>query len=562
MMIAPRSARSGWRRRPLLSASFRVAATLVPVIVSMGVAFALNRMLPTASDTTTSVGRSLLLAVCSLAALVVTDKLARRFLPLAVLLQLSLIFPDQTPSRFKAALKGGSGRRLAREVDLARHDGISDDPTRAAEQLLMLATAMGDHDRRTRGHSERVRLYTDLIAEELGMSDDERSRLQWAALIHDIGKIEVPQEILNKKGRPDAKEWAILQTHPLVGERLASPVEAWLGDAVHAVVGHHERWDGTGYPRGLKGPAIPRAAAIVAVADAFEVMTAVRSYKQSMPLADARAELTRCAGTHFSPDVVRALLSVSIGRLRRSMGVLAGLAHLPFVGQAAKAAAYAPDSVATAVGFTTSTAAAGVGVVAVSGALSVASTPPARTDAGPVNLSSRTSLEMLDHLHATQVPSTSRSQPDVVVAVADIEMANETTAVASIVEPPPTTMTTLAEPTPDTTVVVGDAPPAADGVVQPPPEAPPTETDADDQSDDNDDDQDEHGARSDDKSENRGKSSGNSGSGSSGSSGSSGNSGSGSSGSGSGGSGSGGSGGSSGSGNGGHSGQSGKSDDD
>lgn len=150
-MVAPTGARSGWQRRPLLLSSLRVGATLLPVAASVGVALALNRVLPYASDTFPAIGRSFGLLLCSLGALVITDALARRFLPLAALLQLSLVFPDQTPSRFKTALKGGSGRRLAREVDLARRDGISDDPSRAAEQLLMLATAIGEHDRRTRG---------------------------------------------------------------------------------------------------------------------------------------------------------------------------------------------------------------------------------------------------------------------------------------------------------------------------------------------------------------------------------------------------------------------------
>ena len=125
--------------------------------------------------------------------------------------------------------------------------------------------------------------------------------MQWAALIHDIGKIAVPPEILNKKGAPTKHEWDILRTHPGEGEALAAPVAPWLGEWVHAIGGHHEKWDGTGYPRGLAGAAIPRAATIVAVADSFEVMTAVRSYKKAMPLADARAELTRCAGTHLTP---------------------------------------------------------------------------------------------------------------------------------------------------------------------------------------------------------------------------------------------------------------------
>jgi hypothetical protein len=116
------------------------------------VAFALDRVLPTASGTMGALGRAAGLVVCSMGALVVTDALGRRFLPLATLLQLSLVFPDPTPSRFKTALKGGSGRRLAREIETARRQGLSDEPTLAAEQLLMLATAMGDHDRRTRGH--------------------------------------------------------------------------------------------------------------------------------------------------------------------------------------------------------------------------------------------------------------------------------------------------------------------------------------------------------------------------------------------------------------------------
>jgi hypothetical protein len=367
---------SVWQRRRFLSGALRVAVTLVPIAVSVGVSLVLSRALPSTSATIASIGRVLLIAACSLVALAMTDAVARKFLPLAALLQLSLVFPDQTPSRFRTALKGGSGRRLAREVAQARREGLSDDPSRAAQQLLILATAIGDHDRRTRGHSERVRLYTDLIAAELHLSDDERWKLQWAALIHDIGKITVPPEILNKKGPPDDREWSILKRHPVAGAELAAPVEPWLGDAVHAVAGHHERWDGTGYPYGLSGEAIPRSAAIVAVADAFEVMTAVRSYKKALPLTAARAELTRCAGSHFSPDVVRALLNVSIGRLRSSMGLFAAIAHLPFLGHIAKAASYAPDTVSTAAAFTTTGATAGAGVLALSSSMAMATAAP------------------------------------------------------------------------------------------------------------------------------------------------------------------------------------------
>jgi HD-GYP domain-containing protein (c-di-GMP phosphodiesterase class II) len=170
----------------------------------------------------------------SVAVLVLIDKLVRRMLPLAALLQLTLVFPDETPSRFRMALKAGSGRRLARVVAQARADCIADDRTTAAEQLVSLATVVGDHDRRTRGHSERVRLYAELLADELHLDARDRARLQWAALLHDVGKIHVPAKILNKKGKPSPAESAILQRHPLEGERLAAPVSDWLGEWAHA----------------------------------------------------------------------------------------------------------------------------------------------------------------------------------------------------------------------------------------------------------------------------------------------------------------------------------------
>ncbi|HET7720792.1 MAG TPA: HD-GYP domain-containing protein, partial [Acidimicrobiales bacterium] len=339
--------------------------TLVPVAASLAVGLVANRLLPVATTIPGAVTRSAGILLSSLPVLVVVDVVARRFLPLAALLQLSLVFPDQTPSRFRLALKAGSGRHMTRAVEEARVNGLSEIPEEGAEQLVVLATAIGDHDRRTRGHSERVRLYAELIGEALDLSPDERNKLQWAALIHDIGKVTVPPEILNKKGKPDETEWAILQAHPAAGEQLVGSVEGWLGEWVHAVGGHHEKWVGSGYPRGLAGADIPRAAAIVAVADSFEVMTAVRSYKKAMTLADARREMTRCAGKHFSPEVVRAFLNLSIGDLRRSMGLLAAVAHLPILGRLSTAASYAPDTISTAVSMTSTAATAGAGAVAV-----------------------------------------------------------------------------------------------------------------------------------------------------------------------------------------------------
>lgn len=465
----------GWQRRRALSATIRVFVTVIPVVASFVLGLVGNTVVPAAHGFGWGVTRMAGILVASLVVLAVTDTVARKLLPLAALLQLSLVFPDQTPSRFRLALRSGSGRRLARAVEEARAEGISDEPTRAAEQLLMMASAIGDHDRRTRGHSERVRLYAELIGEELGLDADERAKLQWAALIHDIGKVTVPPEILNKKGKPDDAEWAILKGHPMAGEDLAAAAEPWLGEWVHAVGGHHERWDGGGYPRGLRGEEIPRSAAIVAVADSFEVMTAIRSYKTSMPLADARRELTRCAGQHFSPEVVRAFLNVSIGDLRRSMGILSALAHLPFLGRVSSAAAYAPDTVATAVGATTHAAGAGAGAVAVTTALAVAA--PAGTAAAapiqaPVPVASSAPGDVAAGSPAgvpVEVPEVVdvRDAP-VVLTLAAAAPAQPATAVSPLVEQlaTPVSRTSVAAPAPRTAPAPADIVPAAAPLVE------------------------------------------------------------------------------------------------
>src|SRR5205807_10372018 len=171
--------------------------------------------------------------------------------------------------------------------------------------------ALTAHDRRTRGHSERVRALSELIAEELHLAPEERDRLRWASLLHDCGKVTVDSRILNKPGPLDEEEWAIMRRHPEEGARIAFPLRDWLGEWSLAIAQHHERWDGHGYPRGLTGEEISLAARIVAVADAFDVMTSARSYQGPMSTAAARTELTAMAGAQFDPAVVRAFLLVS-----------------------------------------------------------------------------------------------------------------------------------------------------------------------------------------------------------------------------------------------------------
>lgn len=221
----------------------------------------------------------------------------------------------------------------------------------AAALVVGLISAVSKHDRLTRGHSERVRAYSDLIGEELGLDAESRSKLHWAALLHDVGKLAVPAAILNKTERLTDDEWKIIRDHPAASEPWIAPVRDWLGDWARAASEHHERYDGDGYPDGLSGDAISLAGRIVSVADAFDVMTAARSYKKPYPAAQARVELANNAGTQFDPRVVRAFLAISLRKLRLVMGPLAwlsGLSGLFSVGSIASGTAAAVTAAAVA----------------------------------------------------------------------------------------------------------------------------------------------------------------------------------------------------------------------
>ena len=205
------------------------------------------------------------------------------------------------------------------------------EPVLAAEKILALAGALNAHDRLTRGHGERVRAYTDLIADELDLSPSDRDRLRWSALLHDIGKLAVHPHVLNKPDKLSDEEWEVIKRHPLEGAKLTAPLAAWLGEWASTIAEHHEKFDGSGYPYGLAGHDISLGGRIVAVADCYDTMTAIRTHKRPMSPAAARAELAACAGKHFDPKVVRAFLDVSIGRLRPVAGPLSWLGSLPFV---------------------------------------------------------------------------------------------------------------------------------------------------------------------------------------------------------------------------------------
>lgn len=271
------------------------------------------------------------LSLGATAAVSLVYALTRRLLPLGALLELSLVFPDEAPSRFRLALQSGTVESLEERLRSLQAAGEAPSAQEAAEILLRLVAALDVNDRITRGHAERVRAYAAGIGRQLGLPGDALDCLNWAALLHDIGKLEVSAEILNKQGRPTDEEWELLRVHPLHGETLVAPLEEWLGEWSAAVGYHHERWDGTGYPRGVGGEAIPLAGRVVAIADVYDVITSARSYKQPASAAEARSELVRCSGTQFDPRLVRAFVSISLSRMRFVLGPLSWLTHTPML---------------------------------------------------------------------------------------------------------------------------------------------------------------------------------------------------------------------------------------
>ena len=164
-------------------------------------------------------------------------------------------------------------------------------------------------DAYTKGHSARVAKYTAMIAEKMGKSKAEVDEIYNIALLHDIGKIGIPDNILNKPGRLDDSEFSVMKSHAQSGHDILKDIEIDPMLALGAGY-HHEKYDGTGYPSGLKGDEIPEIARMIAVADAFDAMFSTRPYRKKMPLADAAAELKRCSGTQFAPEIVDVFLKL------------------------------------------------------------------------------------------------------------------------------------------------------------------------------------------------------------------------------------------------------------
>jgi hypothetical protein len=327
----------------------------------------------------------------------------------------------------------------------------------------------------TLGHCERVRAYTDLLGQQLQLDADDMARLHWAALLHDVGKLDVPAALLNKKGKPTPAEWLIIRNHPAASEQWLTGLMPWLGEWGRAAAEHHERYDGGGYPCGLAGEEISLAGRIVAVADAFDVMTSARSYKKPYPPAQARVELTDNAGTQFDPQIVRAFLAISVGDLRRVIGPIAWLAAVPELLRVAATNVVEPARTAVVA---TGVAAAGI-VPVVASPVQMVTAPTASIIAGAAGAAAGSSVLADDDAAADRDDARPRTRAD------DDRASTATTRPGSdpTVAAPTTTLAPELTPTTpptrpgDPTVTPPTTPsttPATTPVTAPPPTTPPT----------------------------------------------------------------------------------------
>ncbi len=175
--------------------------------------------------------------------------------------------------------------------------------------IKSIASALDAKDPYTHGHSMRVTLYSIILAKELKVPENQLEQIETAGLLHDIGKIAIPQAILCKPGKLTDNEFAIMKSHPSNSERLIASIKK-LHEISPGVKHHHERWDGRGYPDGLKGEEIPFAARVIAIADTYDAMTSTRSYRVALTHETAINEIDKCAGSQFDPQLAQKFVEI------------------------------------------------------------------------------------------------------------------------------------------------------------------------------------------------------------------------------------------------------------
>jgi putative two-component system response regulator len=202
---------------------------------------------------------------------------------------------------------------LAVKAKLERRRMIELFDTRSAhlQTVKMLANVIEARDLYTRGHVERVQKYALALARQLNWSPEAITILEFGALLHDIGKVQVPSQVLNKTDRLTEDEYAILRRHPEIGAQMLQGIDH-LKATLPYVLYHHERWDGKGYPKGLIGTEIPIEGRLLAIADSFDAMTSNRAYRPARPFDEGLVEILKHAGRQFDPVMVEAFLQLNL----------------------------------------------------------------------------------------------------------------------------------------------------------------------------------------------------------------------------------------------------------
>lgn len=211
------------------------------------------------------------------------------------------------------------GESFRRERERAQELERALEELRAAylETVRSLAYVVEAKDAYTGQHLERCRVYGMALLREIGL-DGELRQAEYGFLLHDAGKVGVPERILNKPGPLTAAEWRVMRTHPLIGYQMVG-ASSFLRPAAEVIRYHHEMFDGSGYPEGLRGEEIPLAARVFAVVDAFDAMTTDRPYRAALSLDQAAEELEKMAGSQFDPEVVRAFVPLCERLLPRAL---------------------------------------------------------------------------------------------------------------------------------------------------------------------------------------------------------------------------------------------------
>lgn len=212
-------------------------------------------------------------------------------------------------------IRGGRGKNIGVCAIFSDHSGGGrflqppDSPSKKFETVFAFAEAMGARDGYTMGHSEKVAEYSRLIAEKMGLEAKVIDLAYLCGMVHDVGKLSIPEDVLNKKGPLSTEEYKVVKGHCRMGAEILSHI-SWLEEMVPGIESHHEKYNGSGYPSGLKGEQIPLLGRILAVADAFDAMTSDRSYRKAYTVEKAVEELRKNAGSQFDPEVVEIFIEM------------------------------------------------------------------------------------------------------------------------------------------------------------------------------------------------------------------------------------------------------------